>query len=245
MAPEQVLGEGDIDGRADLYSVGLIAYELLTGGNPYESPTVMDTLIKQVTAPPPPFNPALNIPENLSKIIFRALEKKARNRFQNVREFRNACSTIIADLAPVAPLGSPVLPIPSPVITGFNTQTAASGPTIVCLDDDQGFLNIFSFLLQREGFRVITAASFESLYEPISDPSVRLLITDVLMPDIPGSKVCKLIKNARPDISILLLSGMPEDELIRLVTESNADGFLSKGTQPTRWIPRIRQILGN
>jgi eukaryotic-like serine/threonine-protein kinase len=90
MAPEQVLGR-DVDGRADLYAVGVVLYRLLTAQLPFEADTAIAMVQKQLSDAPTPvatFRP--DLPEWCSAVIDRALEKNPADRFQTAEEFRAA-----------------------------------------------------------------------------------------------------------------------------------------------------------
>jgi serine/threonine protein kinase len=90
MSPEQLMGL-PADGRADLWSSGVILYELLTGISPFlaETPaTVMHNVLQRDPAKPSSLNPAL--PPGFDGVIARALAKKADDRFQTAREFQVA-----------------------------------------------------------------------------------------------------------------------------------------------------------
>src|SRR5208282_2975049 len=89
MAPEQFLG-GEIDTLADLYSVGVIAYELLTGRKPFlgNTATVMQLVMNQPPPDPSQINPKLS--PLISRVLQRALAKKREERYQTAREFADA-----------------------------------------------------------------------------------------------------------------------------------------------------------
>ena len=90
MSPEQLMGL-PTDGRADLWSSGVILYELLTGVSPFlaETPaTVMHNVLQRDPAKPSTLNPA--IPAGFDAVVARALAKKADDRFQTAREFQAA-----------------------------------------------------------------------------------------------------------------------------------------------------------
>ena len=84
MAPEQALGRG-VDGRADLYAVGIVLFEMLTGRKPFRSPDVLTLMRMQTSAPPPtlasvaPGRPWCT--PALEALVGRALMKRADARF--------------------------------------------------------------------------------------------------------------------------------------------------------------------
>ncbi|MEO5923692.1 MAG: serine/threonine-protein kinase [Bryobacteraceae bacterium] len=84
ISPEAAIGHEDIDGRADLYSLGCVAYFLLTGKTVFDEPSVVAHAIAHVQSPviPPSERIELPIPADLEKIVLRLLEKKKEDRFQ-------------------------------------------------------------------------------------------------------------------------------------------------------------------
>jgi serine/threonine-protein kinase len=83
MAPEQALG-GQMDGRADVFALGTILYEMLTGRHPFIAASVSDTVMNIVrSAPPPPSSLNEAVPGDLDAIITRTLAKDLENRFQS------------------------------------------------------------------------------------------------------------------------------------------------------------------
>jgi serine/threonine-protein kinase len=98
MAPEQALG-GLTDGRADLFCLGTILYEMLTGRNPFRAPSVPDTVINVVTVTPPrPSVSTPDIPPELDAITVRALSKPVENRFQSAASFSAELRSVAASL---------------------------------------------------------------------------------------------------------------------------------------------------
>ncbi len=90
MPPEQILGDA-VDGRADLYSVGVIYYRLLTGALPFTATTSVDMFQQQIrTVPPPIRHHRQNLPEWCDEIVQRALAKSPDDRFPNAGSFRDA-----------------------------------------------------------------------------------------------------------------------------------------------------------
>ena len=90
MAPEQAQGD-EVDGRADIYALGIILFEMLTGKQPYEADTPMAVAIKHITDPVPHIrqrNPKL--PEGMETIIQKAMAKKKADRFSTAVEMTAA-----------------------------------------------------------------------------------------------------------------------------------------------------------
>src|SRR5690606_25128006 len=91
MSPEQAAGEKEIDGRSDLYSLGILAYQMLTGELPFNAPTVAGILMKQITELPPPVGQKRpDCPEDLALAVTRCLEKDPENRWPSADALRRA-----------------------------------------------------------------------------------------------------------------------------------------------------------
>jgi serine/threonine protein kinase len=99
MAPEQIEGK-DVDHRADIYSLGIILFEMMTGRVPFEGNTPLSVAMMQKTARPPDPR-ALNVqtPEALSAVIAKCLEKEQTGRYQKVEMLASDLHGIAEGLA--------------------------------------------------------------------------------------------------------------------------------------------------
>jgi len=87
MAPEQLAGDAAADHRIDIYAVGLLAYELLTGSSPFTGPSPRETLAAQLTRDPKPLHEVSpEVPRTLSALVMRCLAKDPAGRPQRAEE---------------------------------------------------------------------------------------------------------------------------------------------------------------
>jgi serine/threonine protein kinase/tetratricopeptide (TPR) repeat protein len=106
MSPEQALGRA-VDHRADLFSLGVVLFELLTARVPFDgaSPTeIIDRILHEI--PPPPSRYASTVPAALDAIVARALEKDPEFRYQHARDMRHDLHQVAQELEGVVPRGS-------------------------------------------------------------------------------------------------------------------------------------------
>ncbi len=99
MSPEQVLGE-KVDSRSDLFSVGVVLYQLLTGHVPFEGDTLISVAYKITKSEPPSLDKLQpELPLKLRRIVERALRKQPDKRFQTGEEFAQALDGVARELA--------------------------------------------------------------------------------------------------------------------------------------------------
>jgi serine/threonine protein kinase len=140
MSPEQVRGQ-ETDARSDIYSLGILLYEMLTGRVPFSSDSEFDLMKMQIDdAPQPPRVFSAQIPQAVEQAIMRALAKRSEARFQGAGEFRNALSSAlgtapapmpvvhsIPSLEPTRMIGSPVVGPPISGVAPKETRLAGEG----------------------------------------------------------------------------------------------------------------------
>src|SRR5262245_31930657 len=98
MAPEQATGR-PVDARTDLYSAGIVLYELLTGRVPFEADTPIAVLIKHsYEAPPPPRSLNPSLPEAVEVALLRALAKDPADRYQSAAEMAEALEQVAVEI---------------------------------------------------------------------------------------------------------------------------------------------------
>ena len=129
MSPEQCAGRGNIDARSDVYALGIVLYEMLTGHVPFKGEGFGDIVVAQLTETAKlPSELRKDIPPELDAIVMKAIAKEVDGRFQSMEEFGVA-------------LGDPAAFVASPSAVVKIAQVAAA-PTaavpVVTLDDKSG-----------------------------------------------------------------------------------------------------------
>lgn len=157
-SPEQARGE-TVDGRTDLYSTGVILYELLAGRPPFKGESAVSVAYQHVSeaaTPPSEFNP--HVTAELDAVVLRAMAKDRNDRFQSAEEFRehllaaiNGQPTTKSNPTPIAAPPTEVLSGPTKLmdtgeglatelIDGFQTMPNATVPTITTSKVSSGVL---------------------------------------------------------------------------------------------------------
>jgi tetratricopeptide (TPR) repeat protein len=91
MSPEQCMGDRNLDGRSDIYSLGCLLYQVLTGRPPFAEETVLGIIYAHINQLPIPFAtvvPNLKLPTQLEDVVFKALNKNPHKRQQSMRELK-------------------------------------------------------------------------------------------------------------------------------------------------------------
>ncbi|MDQ3081354.1 MAG: serine/threonine protein kinase [Gemmatimonadota bacterium] len=113
MSPEQALGEKNVDSRADIYSIGVIGFEIFAGCTPFTGETDHAILVAHLTRDPEPLERyRADAPVGVGLAIRKALQKDPASRFQTASEFREALDRSI--LSPTPPLPSTPVNVPQP-----------------------------------------------------------------------------------------------------------------------------------
>jgi TolB-like protein/tetratricopeptide (TPR) repeat protein/predicted Ser/Thr protein kinase len=180
MSPEQALGERELDARSDIYALGCVLFEMLTGAPPFTGPSAMSVLSKHLTAPPPdPRAEHPEVPAAIAALLSQALAKEPAARPASARAFALALTTTSERQAATGSRAS----LTSAVDAASRLSVAVLPiATIGGTSDDayfgEGLTEELTLALSRlEGLRVVSrtsAASFRGQSLPLAAIAAQL-----------------------------------------------------------------------
>ena len=143
MSPEQAAGERTIDGRSDLYSLGVVGYQMLTGEPPFTANSTPAILVKHISEQPTPLEQRRgDVPQDLARVIMTLLEKEPANRFPSASAVVVALDTGKMPPRPPTATAPAATTVPKPAgvgvaptwqsatgLDGSTSDYAAMGPT--------------------------------------------------------------------------------------------------------------------
>lgn len=133
MSPEQAMGEPDVDHRADIYAIGAVAYEMLTGRPPFVGPTAQTILAAHVTEQPRPVTERrAAVSAMLNQIIMKCLAKNAADRWQTAEELLPLLEQASTPSGGMTPTETrPVKAAVAPRSSGMRRAAVAAGAVVL------------------------------------------------------------------------------------------------------------------
>ena len=226
MSPEQVFGEEELDARSDIYSLGAMLYEMITGTTAFAGPTMQGMIARLMTEPVPTL---LNrrqppVPAWLEQAVTKAMAKVPTERYATAADFADALTW------PGSPL-SGELRVARRAVPAESTVTPVvpiRGARIVVIDDDNSIRETITDHLIESGYEVTAFPDAASALSGLQAADPALIITDVRMPGLSGLELLEKVKSVRPDMDVIVMTAHEDMKTTISAMKAGAYDYLVK-----------------
>ena len=243
LSPEQAQGL-KLDHRTDLYSLGIVLYELATGVLPFDADDFGVLLLQQVKkTPKPPSELAPEVSPALEQVILKALQKEPQNRFATAGEMADALQAVLDGSGDARSTVLPAVSISEP--SPPSVAEGRTGPIRVVLADDHRILrtSLAMFLDVNDDITVVGEADDGAqALDVVRDQQPDVLLLDLNMPGSGGLDILPQIRATWPDVKVLVLTGRDEDVYIMRALRAGAHGYVLKTIGEDALVQAVRDV---
>lgn len=228
IAPEVI--EGNPAGpAADIYAIGMLVYEMLTGRAPFAAQTSTALLYLHLTkVPDPPSALVPALPPALDAVVLKALEKMPSRRYESARELADAFADALHGRR--------------------RALTVEAGkdekPCVLVVDDDEVVLKLVQAALRGDGYATALASDGIDALLRLGSQRFDLIISDIEMPNLDGFRLLEVVSTKKIHTPVIFLTGHEGDDREVRGFEMGAADFIRKPIAPGVLLARVRRVLG-
>ncbi|HEV2722510.1 MAG TPA: protein kinase [Thermoanaerobaculia bacterium] len=247
MSPEQALGRA-VDSRTDIFSLGVLLYHALSGTLPFSGTSVTELLLKICRDEPVPFfSVRPDLPEKLSKVIGKCMEKNREQRFATAVELAGALDRVLPRLSrgalPVTPTvvlsatdaaaavvaePAPVIELRPPAAEPNAVASPTAGRRMLIADDDAAIRRLFAALARRQGIECDTASNGPEAIALLKQREYALMFLDIMMPRIDGWGVLDFLRTRATRVPTLFIVTAFLDQTVSAADKEIVSGIIYK-----------------
>ncbi len=257
MSPEQARGSRDVDHRADLWSLGVVLYEALSGRVPHGDVSGFGELIIAICTKPvrPVQTAAPWVTRDVAAIVQKALAPDPNARFQTAGEMLAAIQALLTDVKTreadfVSMSDSERARVearvdPMPVHRNQSTRPGEGGARILVVEDNEMNIDMLSRRLERKGYRVLRAVDGETGVAIAKSEVPDLVVMDISLPGMDGWAAARELRSwpATRNLPIIALTAhaMAGDRAKAL--DAGCDEYETKPVEFPRLLAKIEALL--
>ena len=233
MSPEQARGLA-VDSRTDIWSAGVVLYEMITGNRPFEGPTRSDVISSILQKEPVPLaRSSPYAPAELERIVMKALRKSRDERYQTAQDLAFDLKSVRQQLEFESKLERELI----------SRESGEADATVFVVDDDESIREALKSLISSVGLQVATFASAREFLQSRTPDVPGCLVLDVRLPGLSGLDLQSELAKANIATPIIFITGHADIPMTVRAMKAGAVEFLSKPFRDQDLLDAIQQAL--